>query len=204
MHETWSTGILQTNSARVSSDGLPVRLGLRMCGFSPFWLSPGSGCPPPIGRVWNINRDVRPILAENCFACHGPDSAARKADLRLDRRDDAIEAGAIAPGDAGRERAGRADQRRRPEEPMPPPATTKKLTPAQKDVLQRWIAEGAEYQPHWSLIAPGDPTLPAVQERRLGPQPDRPLRPGQARGKRPEAGTRGRPPDAGPPARAST
>ena len=60
------------------------------------------------------NRDIRPILAENCFACHGPDSAARKADLRLDRREAAVEAGAIAPGEPDDERADRPDQLRRP------------------------------------------------------------------------------------------
>src|SRR3954470_6475866 len=74
------------------------------------------------------NRDVRPILAENCFACHGPDSAARKADLRLDRRDDALEAKVIVPGDpkgsALVERIFADD----PAEVMPPPKAHKKLT----------------------------------------------------------------------------
>jgi hypothetical protein len=110
------------------------------------------------------NRDVRPILAENCFACHGPDSAARKADLRLDRRDEAIKAGAITPGDTdGSELLARINAKD-PKELMPPPATTKKLTQEQKDVLQRWIADGAAYQPHWSLIAPKRPELPAVND----------------------------------------
>src|SRR5687767_7402950 len=94
------------------------------------------------------NRDIRPILAENCFACHGPDSAARKADLRLDKRDAAVDMGAIAPGKPAEsvliERTTSAD----PEFMMPPPATKKKLTEAQKKTLQTWIAQGAEYQAH--------------------------------------------------------
>jgi hypothetical protein len=109
------------------------------------------------------NRDIRPILAENCFACHGPDSAARKAGLRLDRRDDAIQMEAIVPGDPGKsglvERIFADDAKQL----MPPPKTTKKLTQAQKELLKRWVAEGAEYQPHWSLIVPKRPPLPQVQ-----------------------------------------
>src|SRR2546422_3039637 len=78
------------------------------------------------------NRDVRPILAENCFACHGPDSAARKAGLRLDQREDAIKIGAITPGklkdSALVERITSDD----PKQVMPPPKSHKKLTAAQK------------------------------------------------------------------------
>jgi hypothetical protein len=109
------------------------------------------------------NRDVRPILAENCFACHGADSAARKADLRLDRRDDAIQAEAIVPGDVEKsaliERIFSENKAR----VMPPPKTKKQLTAAQKEVLKRWIAEGAEYEPHWSFIPPTRPALPTVK-----------------------------------------
>src|SRR5947209_745897 len=93
------------------------------------------------GKV-EYNRDVRPILAENCFACHGPDSAARKAGLRLDRRDDAIEAKAIVPGDSKGsvvvERVFTAD----PMEMMPPPKSHKKLTAAQKETLKKWVEQG--------------------------------------------------------------
>jgi hypothetical protein len=110
------------------------------------------------------NRDVRPILAENCFACHGPDSAARKADMRLDRRDDAIEAGAISPGNTDESELVARINAQDPKELMPPPVTTKKLTQNQKDILKRWIAEGAAYQPHWSLIPPKRPALPAVRD----------------------------------------
>ncbi len=97
-----------------------------------------------------FNRDIRPIFVENCYACHGPDSAARKADLRLDVREEAIKAEAFVPGDPDKSTliehvfSGA----------MPPKKTGKTLTAEQKDTLKRWIAAGAEYQPHWSFIAP--------------------------------------------------
>ena len=128
-----------------------------------------------------FNRDVRPILAENCFACHGPDSAARKADLRLDRRDEAIKAGAITPGDTeGSELLARINAND-PKELMPPPVTTKKLTPEQKDVLRRWIADGAALST--ALVAhPAQAARAAGRARhRVGPRADRPLRAGEAR-----------------------
>jgi len=109
------------------------------------------------------NRDVRPILAENCFPCHGPDSAARKADLRLDRREVAIEAGAITPGETEASELIARINSRDPEEVMPPPATSKKLTQQQRDLLQQWIAAGALYQSHWSLIPPRRPEMPKVR-----------------------------------------
>ncbi len=156
---------------------------------------------PPIARALEYNRDIRPILAENCFACHGPDSAARKADLRLDRREAAIEAGAIAPDDPeSSELIARINAKNR-KEVMPPPKTTKTLTARSRRIaLTRWIAAGAAYQPHWSLITPRRPELPHGQEHVVGPQPDRPIRAGEARGKRAESRTRGRPPRARAPA----
>jgi hypothetical protein len=109
------------------------------------------------------NRDIRPILAENCFACHGPDSAARKADLRLDRSDVAVEMGAIAPGEPDASELIRRVFSEDPAERMPPPETKKELTPEQRETLRRWIAAGAAYEPHWSLIPPERPEPPAVQ-----------------------------------------
>ncbi len=79
-------------------------------------------------EVVQYNRDIRPILAENCFACHGPDSAARKADLRLDRRDAAIEAGAITPGDPTASELIARINSTNSKEVMPPPSLHKKLT----------------------------------------------------------------------------
>jgi mono/diheme cytochrome c family protein len=110
------------------------------------------------------NRDIRPILVENCFSCHGSDSGSREADLRLDRRDDAIEYGALVAGDPDSsvmlDRVYSDD----PDEVMPPPETKKTLTAEQKELLTRWIAEGAEYEPHWSFIPPTKPEPPAVKE----------------------------------------
>src|SRR5690349_14611896 len=114
-------------------------------------------------QALEYNRDVRPILAENCFACHGPDSASRKASLRLDQRDAAIKMDAIVPGKPAEsaliERIFSAD----PTQLMPPPKTQKKLTAAQKETLKRWVAGGAEYQSHWSFIAPKRPAVPPVK-----------------------------------------
>jgi hypothetical protein len=110
------------------------------------------------------NRDVRPILAENCFACHGPDSAARKAGLRLDRREEAIKAEAIVPGDPDKSGVIERVFATEPGRMMPPRKAHKKLTAAQKETLRRWVAAGAEYQAHWSLIAPKRPPLPAVRD----------------------------------------
>src|SRR5262249_27152858 len=116
------------------------------------------------GDKLEYNRDVRPILAENCFPCHGPDSAARKAGLRLDRRDDAVKMEAIAPGSPDKsgliERIISDDTSHR----MPPPKTKKGLPAAQKETLRGGITKGAEYQAHWSFIAPKRPPLPVVKD----------------------------------------
>lgn len=109
------------------------------------------------------NRDIRPILANNCFACHGPDSAARKADLRLDKRDAAIEMGAIIAGKPGESELIARITTNDAESVMPPVASKKKLSDAEKEKLTKWIAAGAEYQPHWSFIAPQRPEPPDVK-----------------------------------------
>ena len=111
------------------------------------------------------NRDIRPILAENCFACHGPDSAARKAKLRIDQRDDAIDAGALVPGKPTESELLSRIIAENDDEIMPPPKTRKTLTAAQKELIRRWIAEGAEYEPHWSFIAPNRPKVPDVRNK---------------------------------------
>ena len=109
------------------------------------------------------NRDIRPILADNCFACHGPDSASRKADLRLDQADAAAAMKAIIPQKPDESSVIHRINSTNADELMPPPATKKSLTPRQKDLLKRWIAQGAEYQPHWSFIPPTRSAIPTVK-----------------------------------------
>ena len=139
-------------------------------------LALGIAVASPLGRVdaqekaakvapkLEYNRDIRPILAENCFACHGPDSAARKGDLRIDRRDDAVKSGSIVPGNVKESKLIERVCSEDADEVMPPPKTLKKLTPAQKETLKQWIASGAEYQSHWSFIAPTRPAVPTFDD----------------------------------------
>src|SRR5712692_1300478 len=110
-----------------------------------------------------FNRDVRPILSENCYACHGPDKNQRKAKLRLDVREIALEREAIVPGKAAESKLVQHIFSTDPEEIMPPPKTQKTLAAAQKDLLKRWIAAGAEYQPHWAYIKPSRAQIPLVR-----------------------------------------
>jgi hypothetical protein len=106
-----------------------------------------------------FNRDIRPILSDACFACHGPDSHSRQAELRLDSRDDAISSGAIIEGDASASAVIARMVTNDPEEIMPPPKTGKKITKEQIDLLSRWIDEGAKYEAHWAFV-PIPPSIP--------------------------------------------
>ncbi len=110
-----------------------------------------------------FNRDIRPILAENCFLCHGPDASHRKADLRLDLRDAAITRQAIVVGDAAESELMRRILSDDPELLMPPADSHKALSSEQKALLARWITEGAEYQQHWSYEKPVRPMVPATE-----------------------------------------
>ena len=111
-----------------------------------------------------FNRDIRPIFMDTCLTCHGPDSAARKADLRMDQRGAAIERGAISPGKPDESEMIRRILSDDPEEIMPPPEIKKPLSPEQKNLLVDWVQNGAEYQQHWSYIAPERAEIPAVPE----------------------------------------
>lgn len=146
-----------------------TRVAARLLAGLALALAPGLATAADDGLVYN--RDVRPILAENCFACHGPDSAARKADLRLDQREAAVEMGALEPGKPEESSLVARIDSEDANELMPPASSHKVLTAEQKDVLRRWIAGGAEYQPHWSLIAPARPSPPKVADASWGRTP---------------------------------
>ncbi|HYR58090.1 MAG TPA: DUF1553 domain-containing protein, partial [Chthoniobacteraceae bacterium] len=104
------------------------------------------------------NRDVRPILSDKCFKCHGPDSQARKAELRLDIRDNALAKHdngiPIVPGKPDESELVQRIETSDPDDHMPPRKSNLRLSKDEIARLRRWVAEGAEYQPHWSLIAP--------------------------------------------------
>jgi hypothetical protein len=115
----------------------------------------------------DFNRQIRPILSDTCFKCHGPDQAERQAGLRLDKPEGAVAVldsglAAIEPGNAGSSELMARITAPDPALRMPPPESGKKLSPEQIDLLRRWIEQGAEYKGHWSFIPPVRPDLPAV------------------------------------------
>ncbi len=112
----------------------------------------------------NFNRDIRPILSENCFYCHGQDPNKRQGELRLDVRDEAIKSGAIAPKDVAKSSLMKRVLSEDPDEMMPPPKSNRRLSAEQKKLLERWINEGAEYQTHWAFVTPTKAAEPAVKK----------------------------------------
>jgi hypothetical protein len=123
----------------------------------------GYAAEPPLPTTIDFNRDVRPILSDNCFACHGPDAAKREAELRLDLRDAAVKQQAIVPGKPEGSRLVERIFSTDADEQMPPPESNKKLTERQRTILKKWIAEGAEYKLHWSYEKPVKTAIPAGQ-----------------------------------------
>ena len=100
----------------------------------------------------SFNRAIRPILSDNCFSCHGPDEHGRQADLRLDVRDDAVDYGAIVPGDVDGSLLVERVRETDPDLVMPPHDSGKQLKPEQIRRLEQWIESGAEYETHWSFV----------------------------------------------------
>lgn len=139
--------------------GLPLRPSL--------WLVVSIALAgPPLARAsepLHFNRDIRPLLSENCFYCHGQDSNKRQADLRLDDRQTAIDMGAITPGNIEKSSLLERIRSTDPDVMMPPPSSNRVLTAEQKQRLERWITEGAEYETHWAFVPPQRPAEPEVK-----------------------------------------
>ena len=114
-----------------------------------------------------FNRDVRPILSENCWLCHGPDEANRQAELRLDDRNQALidqgNGAAIVPGDSANslliQRVTTGDESQR----MPPADHASSLADSEIDTLRRWIDQGAHYEGHWAFLPISNPAPPPIE-----------------------------------------
>ncbi len=116
----------------------------------------------------DFDRDVRPILSDNCFQCHGPDESTREADLRLDTREglfgDLDGYKVVAPGDLEKSELFYLISHDDPEDRMPPEGANRQLSEAEIALIGRWISEGAEWTQHWSLVPPVRPKSPAVSD----------------------------------------
>lgn len=119
----------------------------------------------------DFNRDVRPILSENCFKCHGFDPKTRDSGRRLDTRDGVLAekdgVRAIVPGKLAESDVSVRIHSTDKDEQMPPPKSGKKLTPRQIAVLDRWIEEGAPYAVHWAFVKPGKVSVPKLQSSKF-------------------------------------
>jgi cytochrome c553 len=133
---------------------------------SPARLAPPAAGSPAVRKGVDFNSEIRPILANQCYQCHGPDEKARKAKLRLDVREEAIKAGAIVPGKPDESEFVTRICSSDPDTKMPPVNSKKPaFTPDQIALLKRWIAEGARYTEHWSFTSLHRPDIPEVGPR---------------------------------------
>lgn len=126
-----------------------------------------------VPKIVDFNFHVKPILSDRCFSCHGPDETDRKADLRLDIESEARSAlkdqpdkYAIIPGDVENSELVRHVMSQDPDVMMPPPESGLKLTETEKQILKKWIEQGAEYEDHWAFIPPEKSALPNVKNQK--------------------------------------
>jgi len=149
-----------------NSGGLMTRSYLLSAAFGmllvldlPARVAAGSG---PV----NFSRDIRPLLSDNCFQCHGPDASQRQADLRLDQQSGLFRTSdsmaMVAPGNPADSELWRRLTTDNPDERMPPADSGRNLTDAQRDLIRRWIEQGADWKQHWAFVGPSRPALPDV------------------------------------------
>jgi Protein of unknown function (DUF1549)/Protein of unknown function (DUF1553)/Planctomycete cytochrome C len=143
---------------------------LRLLNFSPQWLGITLSvlAVRATGAPVEFNRDIRPILSDKCYACHGPDSASREVDLRLDMEDQAkLDRGgyaAIVPGKLDESALVHRITSEDESERMPPVESNKTLSPREIDLLKQWVSEGAPWQLSWSYLPPQRATVPVVRD----------------------------------------
>jgi len=129
----------------------------------------GAEKKPSAGEPVDFSSGIRPIISSKCFSCHGPDEGSRKAKLRLDTRDEAIQERkgrrAIVPGDLSKSELIARITSSDPDEVMPPPKTGHHLTTTEIDLLKRWIRQGAPYSQHWAFVKPERSLVPKVRQR---------------------------------------
>ncbi len=152
------------------SDDTTEPKSTRAVAFTPPALIPAASVPSPgtAGEPIRYDRDIRPLLSDRCFKCHGPDGAKRQAELRLDKSEVAMSDlkghTAIVPGSLEKSELWQRVSSTDPEFMMPPPTSNKRpLGPDERELMLRWIEEGARYEPHWSFVAPVRPPVPEVQ-----------------------------------------
>jgi len=140
---------------------LPIWVGLSTIDPLAFAVEPGAK------HGVDFDRQIRPILSDNCFTCHGPDDQARKADLRLDLKGGLLGSeevyGVVEPGSRKDSELFRRITTPNPAERMPPPSFGKSLSEHEIELIGRWIDEGANWEEHWSFVVPQRPALPSVR-----------------------------------------
>ena len=126
-----------------------------------------TGGAAPANKV-DFTRDIRPILSDNCYACHGPDDAHRKAKLRLDVRDSALASRdgkpAVVPGSLAKSELWRRINAKN-DSVMPPRKEGKPLTSQETALLKKWLEQGAPYAEHWAFVPPVRPPVPTIGDR---------------------------------------
>ena len=144
-------------------------LGLALVAGAELFSGDGARAAETAGGAIRFNRDIRPLLSDNCFSCHGPDKNNRKSGLRLDDPEQPFlpsKSGAIAivRGSPDKSELVARLYSTDKDEVMPTPGSHKTLTPAQKDLLKRWIEQGAPYEAHWAYITPKRAPVPALKD----------------------------------------
>src|SRR5262245_40321589 len=138
------------------------------CTLTVFVIAAQQPAPAPKAaeRAIDFQREIRPILSDNCFHCHGPDKETRMADLRLDTKEGALSVrksgSPVTPGSASKSLIYQRITAASKAQIMPPVHSRRTLTTGQKDLIRQWIEQGAPWKEHWAFVPPARPALPAV------------------------------------------